>query len=77
MAEAEEVPMKPEGTHGSNSGEDDSLKKGNTHPDDEYPMRYITIPVPAIAGMGGGEIYMNWFTSFFGFVILWGFAIYW
>ena len=81
MAETEEEPKRPEGTHGSdpNSDEDELKKQAGTttHPDDVYPMRFITIPVPAIAGLGGGEIYMNWFTSFFGFVFLWGFAAYW
>ena len=80
MADTEEQPKNSEGTNASDANSDeDMLKKGvgTTHPDDVYPMRFITIPVPAIAGFGGGEIYMNWFTSFFGFVFLWGFAAYW
>jgi len=64
---------------GSDPSSDDLKKTGKTlreDNNDEYPMRYLTIPVPSCGPLGGGEINLNPFTSFFGFAILWGFAIY-
>lgn len=39
---------------------------------ERFPIRYIRLRLPS--GMGQ-DIYLNWFTSLFGFAFLWGFAI--
>lgn len=80
MAEAEEVEhmvQVPDATKDSVDGSDD-LKKSNDqvadyHPDDvleRIPMRFVRFTLPI-----GGDLYFNWFTSFFGFCILWGLSI--
>ena len=69
------VQPSPEGSSGS---EPEDLKKEPEGPKEkiedlhakQYPMRYTIIPLP-----GGEEGYLNAVTSLFGFVFLWGLAI--
>eukprot|EP00429_Kryptoperidinium_foliaceum_P009804 CAMPEP_0176005156 /NCGR_PEP_ID=MMETSP0120_2-20121206/2061_1 /TAXON_ID=160619 /ORGANISM="Kryptoperidinium foliaceum, Strain CCMP 1326" /LENGTH=75 /DNA_ID=CAMNT_0017337855 /DNA_START=204 /DNA_END=428 /DNA_ORIENTATION=+ len=59
------------------SSDSDDLKQKTTpgapeSSSEEYPMRFLAVRFPNFFfGKGGGEIYMNWFTSFFGFAFLW------
>lgn len=63
--------LKKEPPAKSESEDSDLKKELPVTEEDEYPMRFISIPMP-----GGGAIYANWFSSVFGMAILWGFALY-